>query len=141
MMMMPRNNFGFDLFDEMFKDPFFSRRENQNAVMKTDIREKDGDYLMDIDLPGFSKDDISAELHDGYMTVTAKKEENNDEKDDKGNYIHRERYSGSCSRRFYVGDISEADIKASFKDGTLHLEIPKEDPKKLEEQKKLISIE
>ena len=99
MMMMPRNNFGFDLFDEMFKDPFFSRRENQNAVMKTDIREKDGDYLMDIDLPGFSKDDISAELHDGYMTVTAKKEESNDEKDDKGNYIHRERYSGSCSRR------------------------------------------
>ena len=141
MMMMPRNNFGFDLFDEMFKDPFFSRRENQNAVMKTDIREKDGDYLMDIDLPGFSKDDISAELHDGYMTVTAKKEENNDEKDDKGNYIHRERYSGSCSRRFYVGDISEADIKASYKDGTLHLEIPKEEPKKLEEQKKLISIE
>lgn len=141
MMMMPRNNFGFDLFDEMFKAPFFSRRENQNAVMKTDIREKDGDYLMDIDLPGFSKDDISAELHDGYMTVTAKKEENNDEKDDKGNYIHRERYSGSCSRRFYVGDISEADIKASFKDGTLHLEIPKEEPKKLEEQKKLISIE
>ena len=141
MMMMPRNNFGFDLFDEMFKDPFFSRRENQNAVMKTDIREKDGDYLMDIDLPVFSKDDISAELHDGYMTVTAKKEENNDEKDDKGNYIHRERYSGSCSRRFYVGDISEADIKASFKDGTLHLEIPKEEPKKLEEQKKLISIE
>ena len=140
-MMMPRNNFGFDLFDEMFKDPFFSRRENQNAVMKTDIREKDGDYLMDIDLPGFSKDDISAELHDGYMTVTAKKEESNDEKDDKGNYIHRERYSGSCSRRFYVGDISEADIKASFKDGTLHLEIPKEEPKKLEEQKKLISIE
>lgn len=141
MMMMPRNNFGFDLFDEMFKDPFFSRRENQNAVMKTDIREKDGDYLMDIDLPGFSKDDISAELHDGYMTVTAKKEESNDEKDDNGNYIHRERYSGSCSRRFYVGDISEADIKASFKDGTLHLEIPKEEPKKLEEQKKLISIE
>ena len=141
MMMMPRNNFGFDLFVEMFKDPFFSRRENQNAVMKTDIREKDGDYLMDIDLPGFSKDDISAELHDGYMTVTAKKEENNDEKDDKGNYIHRERYAGSCSRRFYVGDISEADIKASFKDGTLHLEIPKEEPKKLEEQKKLISIE
>lgn len=141
MMMMPRNNFGFDLFDEMFKDPFFSRRENQNAVMKTDIREKDGDYLMDIDLPGFSKDDISAELHDGYMTVTAKKEESNDEKDDKGNYIHRERYTGSCSRRFYVGDISEADIKASFKDGTLHLEIPKEEPKKLEEQKKLISIE
>ena len=73
MMMMPRNNFGFDLFDEMFKDPFFSRRENQNAVMKTDIREKDGDYLMDIDLPGFSKDDISAELHYGYMTLTAKK--------------------------------------------------------------------
>ena len=142
MMMMPRNSFGFDLFDEMFKDPFFSRKENQNAVMKTDIKEKDGSYLMDIDLPGFSKDNISAELHDGYMTITAKKDETKDEKDEEGNYIHRERYTGSCSRRFYVGDsVTENDIKAAFKDGTLHLEIPKEEPKKLEDQKKLISIE
>lgn len=143
MMMMPRrNSFGLDLFDEMFKDPFFSRADNTKAVMKTDIKEKDGDYLMEIDLPGFQKEDINAELKDGYMTITATKNESNDTKDEDGNYIHRERYTGSCSRTFYVGDgVTEEDIKASFKDGTLHLIIPKEEPKKLEEQKKLISIE
>ena len=110
--------------------------------MKTDIKEQDGDYLMDIDLPGYAKEDISAELKDGYMTITATKNESNDTKDENGNYIHRERYTGSCSRTFYVGNgVTEEDIKASFKDGTLHLSIPKEEPKKLEEQKKLISIE
>lgn len=141
MMMMPRRNFGLDLFDEMFKDPFFSRGENK-TIMKTDIQEKDGDYLMDIDLPGFAKEDINAELHDGYMTITAQKNESNETKDEEGNYIHRERYTGSCSRTFYVGDgVDEKDIKASFKDGILHLTIPKEEPKKLEDQKKLISIE
>ena len=83
-----------------------------------------------------------AQLQDGYLTITAKKEESNDKKDEDGNYIHRERYSGSCSRSFYVGDeLAEEDIKASFKDGILHLAIPKNDPKKLENQKKLISIE
>ena len=82
MMMMPRrNSFGLDLFDEMFKDPFFSRADNTKAVMKTDIKEKDGDYLMDIDLPGFQKEDINAELKDGYMTITATKNESNDTKD------------------------------------------------------------
>ena len=143
MMMMPaRRNFGFDLFDEMFKDPFFNRTDHQSSMMKTDIKEKDGDYLMEIDLPGFAKEDINAQLQDGYLTITAKKEESNDKKDEDGNYIHRERYSGSCSRSFYVGDeLAEEDIKASFKDGILHLSIPKNDPKKLENQKKLISIE
>lgn len=142
MLMMPRKNFGFDLFDEMFRDPFFSRMDNKNGMMKTDIKEQDGAYLMDIDLPGFQKEDINAELRDGYMTITAQKNESNDTKDEDGNYIHRERYTGSCSRTFYVGDgVSEEDIKASFKDGTLHLAIPKEELKKLEEQKKLISIE
>lgn len=143
-MLMPRKNFGFDLFDEMFKDPFFSRVDNSRKAisMKTDIKEQDGAYLMDIDLPGFSKEDINAELRDGYMTVTARKDESNDTKDEEGNYIHRERYTGSCSRTFFVGDsVTEKDIKASFKDGTLHLVLPKEEPKKLEEQKKLISIE
>ena len=143
MMMVPRrSSFGLDLFDEMFKDPFFSRMDSNKNVMKTDIREQDGDYLMDIDLPGYAKEDISAELKDGYMTITATKNESNDTKDENGNYIHRERYTGSCSRTFYVGNgVTEEDIKASFKDGTLHLSIPKEEPKKLEEQKKLISIE
>ncbi len=141
MMLVPRNNFGLDLFDEIFKDPFFERRSGK-PVMKTDIQEKDGSYVMDIDLPGFAKEDINAELKDGYMTVTATKNESNDKKDEEGNYIHRERYSGSCSRTFYVGDnVTEEDIKASFKDGTLHLVIPKEEPKKVEDQKKLISID
>ena len=143
MMMVPRrSSFGLDLFDEMFKDPFFSRMDSNKNVMKTDIKEQDGDYLMDIDLPGYAKEDISAELKDGYMTITATKNESNDTKDENDNYIHRERYTGSCSRTFYVGNgVTEEDIKASFKDGTLHLSIPKEEPKKLEEQKKLISIE
>ena len=140
-MLVPRNNYGFGLFDEMFKDPFFSRGSDK-AIMKTDIKEVDQDYVMEIDLPGFSKEDISAELKDGYMTVTATKNESNDEKDKDGNYLHRERYTGSCSRTFYVGDgFTEEDIKASFKDGILRLTMPKEKPKKLEEQKRLISIE
>ena len=102
MMLVPRNNFGLDLFDDMFKDPFFERRSTK-PVMKTDIKEKDGNYVMDIDLPGFAKEDINAELKDGYMTVTATKNESNDKKDEDGNYIHRERYTGSCSRTFVCG--------------------------------------
>lgn len=142
MLMMPRRNFGFDLFDEMFRDPFFNRMENKNTLMKTDIREKDGAYVMDIDLPGFAKEDIHAELNKGYMTITARKNEAKDTKDEDGNYIHRERATGTCSRTFYVGEgLQEDDIKASFKDGILRLSVPKEEPKKLEEQKKLIAIQ
>lgn len=142
MLMMPKRNFGFDLFDEMFKDPFFNRMEDKAVMMKTDIREKDGNYLMEIDLPGFSKEDINAELNNGYMTITARKDESNDTKDEEGNYIHRERCTGTCSRTFYVGDgIREEDITASFKDGILHLSVPKEEPQKLQEQKKLITIQ
>lgn len=142
MLMMPRRNFGFDLFDEMFKEPFFNRMENKNLMMKTDIREKDGSYLMEIDLPGFAKEDINAELNNGYMTITARKDESNDTKDEDGNYIHRERSTGACSRTFYVGEgIREEDITASFRDGILHLAVPKEEPKKLEEQKKMITIQ
>ncbi|MCI8647770.1 MAG: Hsp20/alpha crystallin family protein [Firmicutes bacterium] len=142
MLMMPRRNFGFDLFDEMFKDPFFNRTENKAVMMKTDIREKDGNYLMEIDLPGFAKEDINAELNNGYMTITAKKDESSERKDEDGNYIHRERCTGTCSRTFYVGEgIKEEDITASFKNGILHLCVPKEEPKKLQEQKKLIAIQ
>ena len=114
----------------------------ENGMMKTDIKEQDGAYLMEIELPWFQKEDINAELHEGYKTITAQNNESNDRKDEDGNYMHRERYSGSCFRTFYVGEgVTEEDIKAAFKDGTLHLAIPKEEPKKLEEQKKLISIE
>ena len=91
---------------------------------------------------GFSKEDIHAELNDGYLTVSAKKEEKKEETENKNKYIHRERYYGECKRRYFVGkNITEEDIKASFKQGTLRLEFPKQNSKKLEERKKLIAID
>ncbi len=141
MLMLPRNSFGLHLFDVMFRDPFFHDMDT-NISMKTDIKEIDGDYVLDIDLPGFRKEDIHAELDKGYLTVSAKREEAKDEKDDKGNYIHRERYTGHCSRTFYVGDnVKEEDIRAAYKDGILHLAFPKKDARELEAQKKYIAIE
>ena len=107
--------------------------------MKTDIYEKDGNYIMDVDMPGVEKDAINIELNNGYMTVSTKKESGNEEKDAKGNIIHQERYSGEMSRSWYVGDkVSEEDIKASFKDGILNITWPKEIEKAVE--KKTISI-
>ena len=143
--MLPRtNNFGMSLFDDMnsmFDTPFF-RNVQTAPAMKTDIKEKDGLYLMTMDLPGFDKDNIKIELKDGYLTVTAEqnkeKEENEEEK---GGYIVRERNYGSCSRSFYVGDhVTENDVKAAYKDGALHLSFPKEAPKEVPETK-YIAIE
>ncbi len=138
MMLMPRRN-DFDLWDDFFNDPFFSSRKEMK-LMKTDIREKDDKYLLDIDLPGYSKEDIKISVDDGYLTVSAKKEESKEE-NEKGSYIKKERYSGECQRSFYIGDNIEAeDVKASFKNGILTLEVPKlslEDKKK---DKKYIEI-
>ena len=140
MMLMPRRN-DFDLFDEMFNDPFFTRKP-EVKLMKTDIREKDNAYLVDIDLPGYEKGDIKISVEDGYLTVSAKKESNDEEKDDKGNFIRRERYSGECSRSFYVGeDIEAEDVKASFKNGILTLDIPKKDEEKKLPEKKYVEID
>lgn len=140
MLMMPRDHFGLSLFDDMFKDPFFKRTETP-AVMKTDIKETENGYELDMDLPGFEKENIQADLDNGYLTITASKNTSNDQKDEQGNYIHRERYTGQCSRSFYVGDaVTQEDIKAGFKNGILHLEIPKKDAKAVE-QKKYIAIE
>ena len=117
-----RNN----IFDDLFNTPFFTRSE-QN-MMKTDIKEHDGGYELTVDLPGVKKDDIKAELNDGYLTITAENNSSKDEKDEKGKYICRERYSGSYSRSFYVGDaVTEEDIKAKFENGTLTLDIPKKE--------------
>ncbi len=134
MMLMPRRN-DFDLWDDFFNDPFFSSRKEMK-LMKTDIREKDDKYLLDIDLPGYSKEDIKISVDDGYLTVSAKKEESKEE-NEKGSYIKKERYSGECQRSFYIGDNIEAeDVKASFKNGILTLDIPKkEDQEKLPEKK------
>ena len=139
MMMIPRKRNNFDLFDEMFNDPFFTRGESK--LMKTDIKEKGDKYLLEVDLPGYEKEDIKIEIEDGYLTVHASMNKNIDESDKDSKYVHKERYVGECSRSFYVGeDIKEEDIKASFKNGTLKLELPKKEMKK-EDSKKYIEIE
>ena len=129
-----RNN----IFDDLFNTPFFTR--NEANMMKTDIKEHDGGYELTVDLPGVKKDDIKAELNDGYLTITAESDTSKDEKDEKGKYICRERYSGSYSRSFYVGDaVTEEDIKAKFENGTLTLDIPKKEALP-EKQNKYIAI-
>ena len=142
--------FGENLFDDWmdfpFEREFFGRRnplygKNEKNLMKTDVKEVENGYEVAMDLPGFKKEDISAKLENGYLTITASKGLDKDEKNEDGKYIRRERYSGSCSRSFYVGDgVTEEDIKARFEDGILKLDIPKKDAEKIE-QKKYISIE
>lgn len=110
--------------------------------MKTDIKDTDQGYEITMNLPGVKKEDVKAELKDGYLTISATSNSNKDEKDNNGRYIRRERYSGSCSRSFYVGDqITEADIKARFENGTLTMQIPKKEEKPAVEDKKYIAIE
>ena len=147
-MMMP-SIFGENLFDDWmdfpFHDDFFrgtpAYKKNAKSIMKTDIRDTEDSYELDVDLPGYKKDEISAQLKDGYLTISASKNTENEEKDKKGNYIRRERYNGTMSRSFYVGDaLTQEDIKAAFKDGILRLQFPKEIQKQ-EEQPKLITIE
>ena len=142
--------FGENLFDdwmnETFNDSFFTRRnplygKNSKNLMKTDVRETENSYELDIDLPGFKKDQISAELKDGYLTVSATKGLDKDEKAKDGRYIRRERYSGAMTRSFYVGEnITQDDIHAKFEDGILKLSVPKKEAQAVEE-KKTISIE
>ena len=139
MMMIPRRNH-FDLFDEMFRDPFFEGSESK--VMKTDIKEKKDKYIIDIDLPGYEKEDIKMEISDGYLTVHASVNKEVDDEKEKGKYVRKERYVGECSRSFYVGEnVSEDEIKAKFKNGTLTIEVPKKDDKKELPEKKYIPIE
>ena len=133
MMMIPRKRNEFDLFDSMFEDPFFERKENK--WMKTDIKEKGNNYIIEVDLPGYEKDNIQIEMENGYLKVSAKVEDSNNDEEE-GKYIHKERFYGECSRSFYVGDnVKEEDVKASFKNGILTLTVPKEEQKKLDEKK------
>lgn len=119
-----------NLFDDMFDDSFF---RSYNSYMKTDIKEVDNQYVLDIEMPGFNKKDISVELNDGYLTIFGNKSTNNDEKDTKGNIIRQERYSGSYSRSFYVGDsIKKEDIKANYDNGELKIYLPKTTTKEVE---------
>ena len=136
-------NRNYNLFDEMFKDPFFTRpfENSSTQIMKTDIHDKDGNYMIEMELPGYEKEDIRADLKDGYLTITASKNETKEEKDAKGNCIRKERYTGTCNRSFYVGEqVTQDDIRAAFKDGILSLQVPKDMPK-VEDTPKLITIE
>lgn len=136
-------NRAFDLFDDMFNDAFFSNgfRNSSAQIMKTDVRENEKTYTMDIELPGYEKEDVQAELKEGYLTITAQKGENKEEKDPNNKFIRRERYTGTCKRSFYVGeDVKQEDIKAAFRNGILRLEVPKEQPRVEEKQPKMIEI-
>ena len=153
-MLMP-SIFGEDLFDDFMNDfSFYNDAPFENVekklyghhaknVMKTDIKETDEGYELEIDLPGFTKDEVKVSLDNGYMTVSAAKGLDKDEQEKKsGKYIRRERYAGACERSFYVGDeITEEDVKGEFKHGMLKLFIPKKEAKPAVEQKKYISIE
>lgn len=139
MMMIPRIKNEFDLLGEMFADPFFT--EHESKIMKTDIKEKIDKYLICIELPGYQKENIKIDVEDGYLTVHAEINSDNEEKEE-GKFVRRERYVGSCSRNFYVGnEVKSEDIKASFKNGILKIEVPKKEYKKELPEKKYIEIE
>ena len=139
-----------NLFDDWFESPiektFFGERnplygKHAKNLMKTDVRETDSSYELAIDLPGFKKEDIQAQLKNGYLTISASKGLDKDETDKEGRYIRQERYTGQCCRTFYVGDgISQEEIRAKFEDGILKLSVPKKQPKAIESSQ-YISIE
>ena len=140
-MLMP-SIFNNTYFDDFFEDPFKGFDYNTSGLMTTDVKDTKDGYEMTMNLPGVKKEDIQAELKDGYLTINAVSNSNKDEKDKDGKYIRKERYSGSCTRTFYVGDsVKQDDIKAKFEDGTLKLTIPKETSKPAVEEKKYVSIE
>ena len=150
-MLMP-SIFNDNLFDNFFDFPFYDDRAERQAekklyghhaanLMKTDIKEKKDGYDLEMDLPGFKKDEVKVELNNGYLTVSAEKGLDKDEEDKKGKYIRKERYAGALSRTFYLGEeIREDEIKAKFENGILSVSIPKEEEKKVEGPKH-ISIE
>lgn len=134
MLLVPKRNSSLDLFEEFFKDDFFTKKSQ--SLMKSDIKETDNNYVIETDLPGYSKENITIDLKNGYLEISAKVE-SIDESKDKEKYIHKERFYGECSRNFYVGeDIKEEDISAEFKNGILKITIPKkEEQEKIEEIK------
>ena len=131
------------IFNEMFRSPFMSGNSDTSGttkVMKTDIKELEKGYVLDVELPGFSKENIQAELKDGYLTITATRNSETEDKAEDGKFLRRERFQGTCKRSFYVGEyLHEEDIKAEFKDGVLMLSFPKE-PEPIPEQPKMITI-
>ena len=146
-MMMPsifRENL-FDSFMEDFAFPDINRAlygKSAKNLMKTDVQETEGEFIVDIDLPGFSKDEIKMQLTNGTLTVNASRSMDRDEKSGNGSYLRRERYSGSMSRSFYVGNhVAEEDIHPKYENGILTFHIPKEQPEAVEEKEHYIAIE
>ena len=133
--------FGENLFDDFFSDPFGMMvpqgrdplyGKHAKNLMKTDVRETEDTYELDVDLPGFTKDEVNVELKNGYLTIQAAKGLDKDQTDKKGKYIRQERCAGACSRTFYVGDgVEPEDVTARFENGILQLSIPKETKKQL----------
>ena len=149
-MLMP-SIFGENLFDDdwmnfPFESDFWGKKnplygKHEKNLMKTDVRETKDGYEVDVDLPGFKKDNISAQLQDGYLTISASKGLDKDEQEKDGTYIRKERYSGSMSRSFYVGEgVTQDDVHAKFEDGILRLSLPKKDVKSLPKEN-FIAIE
>ncbi|MDD6812191.1 MAG: Hsp20/alpha crystallin family protein [Lachnospiraceae bacterium] len=146
-MLMP-SIFGESLFDDFFDD--FARPARSVArystptmnVMRTDVKEDENGYELHIELPGYQKEDVKAQLKDGYLTINAESNQNKDQKDENGKFIRRERYYGTCSRSFYVGeDITEEDIKAKFENGILKVTVPKKEKAPAVEENKYIAID
>ena len=144
-MMMP-SIFGENLFDDFMNDfpfekHFFGERnplygKHAKNIMKTDVKETDNSYELDIDLPGFKKEDINVQLDNGYLTIAASKSLEKEDEHEKSHYIRQERYSGSMSRSFYVGnDVKQEDIHAKYEDGILKLAVPKKAAKAIESNK------
>ena len=128
---MPRS---YDLFDDVFDDFFrVPSFNNMGSVMKTDVREKDGYYYLDVELPGYNKEDVNIEISDGYLNIKASHNADQEEKDSKGNLIRQERSFGSCSRSFYVGEnIHSEDIQAKFNNGVLEISLPSKEQKRIQ---------
>ena len=132
----------FDAFFNAASAPMQAMQKMSPTLMRTDIKETDGGYELTIDLPGFKKDDVQAELKDGYLTINAQTQGESEDKDEQGTYVRKERFSGKCSRTFYVGDdVEEDDIKAKFEDGELKIAVPKKQEQPKLEEKKTIAIE
>lgn len=139
-MLMP-SIFGENFLDDFFDYPMTGGYDTE-SLMHTDVRETDAGYEVTMDIPGVRKEDVTAELKDGYLTIQASANSDREEKDEDGRYIRRERYTGTSSRSFYVGeDVTEDDIRARFEDGTLRLMIPKKEPKPEVAQQRYIRIE
>ena len=143
-MLMP-SIFGETLLDDFFgfpKEHYVRTNSNTNGLMQTDIAENDDSFLLVMNLPGFKKEDVKAELKDGYLTINASTNTSKEEKGEGGKYIRKERFAGSCSRSFYVGEaVTQEDIKAKFEDGTLKITVPKKELKPEVEESKYIAIE